>query len=405
MTVHAAKGLEWDLVAVPGLVDEVFPTEQVPVELGHRRAGPAVRVPRRRRRPAAARGYTTPGLRGVQRRVPLRLPRRGAAARLRRHDPGAPPADPLGVRLERDPEEACTVSPFLAEVSALGDAAVTSDEWADDPEPDAAQPAARRRRRRRPVAGAPRARRSGSGGGRSRRWSRPARRRAERRRPRARRRCGPTASGWRRDTEPAAGRDPPPAVARRRRRGPGAADDQPGRRDGRGSRRASPHRSRARCRRRPVAQARRGSRFHQWVEQLYGVSPLLEPDDLPGAEDADLDDAELAIAAGEVPAPTAGRSGSRSRSRRRSRWWSVAGCSAVGSTRSTPTDDGGYDVIDYKTGAVLTGKDFEAASHQLSIYRLAWADLPASTRQSSRAGFLYVRDRRAEAARAPARPR
>ena len=44
----------------------------------------------------------------------------------------------------------------------------------------------------------------------------------------------------------------------------------------------------------PVAQARRGSRFHRWVEQLYGATPLLEPDDLPGAEDDDLPDDELA---------------------------------------------------------------------------------------------------------------
>jgi DNA helicase-2/ATP-dependent DNA helicase PcrA len=50
-----------------------------------------------------------------------------------------------------------------------------------------------------------------------------------------------------------------------------------------------------------------------------------------------------------------------------------------------------YDVIDYKTGGVPTGKEFEAASLQLSIYRLAWADLAGVDPDAVNAGFLYVR--------------
>jgi DNA helicase-2/ATP-dependent DNA helicase PcrA len=50
-----------------------------------------------------------------------------------------------------------------------------------------------------------------------------------------------------------------------------------------------------------------------------------------------------------------------------------------------------YDVIDYKTGAMPTGADFEAASLQLSIYRLAWADLAGVDPDAVTAGFLYVR--------------
>jgi DNA helicase-2/ATP-dependent DNA helicase PcrA len=56
-----------------------------------------------------------------------------------------------------------------------------------------------------------------------------------------------------------------------------------------------------------------------------------------------------------------------------------------------PDGDGRYDVIDYKTGAVPTGREFEAASLQLSIYRLACADLAGVEPDAVDAGFLYVR--------------
>ena len=51
--------------------------------------------------------------------------------------------------------------------------------------------------------------------------------------------------------------------------------------------------------------------------------------------------------------------------------------------------DDGFDVIDYKTGAVPA--DFAAASLQLSVYRLAWADLRGVDPERVSAGFLYVR--------------
>ena len=139
---------------------------------------------------------------------------------------------------------------------------------------------------------------------------------------------------------------------------------------------------------RPQPQARRGSRFHAWVEQLYGASPLLEPDELPGAGDADVTDAELA----------------ELQQRFRDDGWAerrpvaveqpfelvVGGRLVRGRIDAVyARDGGGFDVIDYKTGAVP--KDFAAASLQLSVYRLAWADLQAVDPADVDAGFLYVR--------------
>jgi DNA helicase-2/ATP-dependent DNA helicase PcrA len=43
--------------------------------------------------------------------------------------------------------------------------------------------------------------------------------------------------------------------------------------------------------RRPSRAAGRGTRFHAWVEARFGQQPMLDPDDLPGAADDELDDA------------------------------------------------------------------------------------------------------------------
>ena len=42
--------------------------------------------------------------------------------------------------------------------------------------------------------------------------------------------------------------------------------------------------------RKPSPAARFGTRFHAWVESRFGEPLLLDPDDLPGRGDADIDD-------------------------------------------------------------------------------------------------------------------
>ena len=144
---------------------------------------------------------------------------------------------------------------------------------------------------------------------------------------------------------------------------------------------------------RPEPQARRGSRFHAWVEQLYGAVPLLEPDELPGAGDADVSDEELSALQkrflddgwGErqpvaVEQPFELVVGGRLIRGR---------IDAVHADEPDSHGAAGFDVIDYKTGSVPA--DFAAASLQLSVYRLAWADLAGVDPDVVRAGFLYVR--------------
>jgi DNA helicase-2/ATP-dependent DNA helicase PcrA len=139
----------------------------------------------------------------------------------------------------------------------------------------------------------------------------------------------------------------------------------------------------------PVRQARRGSRFHAWVESLYGTTSLLDADDLPGAGDEALDDAELAELQARFVAD--GWADRRPVAVEQPFELVVGGRLVRGRIDAVyPGERGGYDVIDYKTGSVP--RDFAAASLQLSVYRIAWAELTGVDPAEVAAGFLYVRD-------------
>jgi DNA helicase-2/ATP-dependent DNA helicase PcrA len=160
--------------------------------------------------------------------------------------------------------------------------------------------------------------------------------------------------------------------------------------------RADPQRL-ARRLRRPLPEppnpyARRGTAFHAWLEQRYGGDRLLDLDELPGAGDADAASDEgfdllrarfeasewanrIPVAV-EVPFTTV-----------------VAGLVLRGRMDAVFADPGGgFQVIDWKTGRQPSGSDAEAAAVQLAAYRLAWAQLAGVGVEQVRAGFHYVRD-------------
>ena len=93
----------------------------------------------------------------------------------------------------------------------------------------------------------------------------------------------------------------------------------------------------------PASQARRGTAFHQWLEQRYGQQLLIDDNALFGPVEGDGEAGGAAGTKATWPrsgpgsSTASGRTGGPGRSRCRSRPWSATGWSAAGSTRCSPT--------------------------------------------------------------------
>src|SRR3954469_15819965 len=140
----------------------------------------------------------------------------------------------------------------------------------------------------------------------------------------------------------------------------------------------------------PAPQARRGTAFHAWLEERFGSARLLDLDELPGSGDelaapdgalAQLQEAFLASAWAdrqpvevEVPFETPlGPLTLRGR---------------IDAVFATPGD--GFEVIDWKTGPPPRGADLAAAGVQLAAYRLGWSRLTGVPVERVSAGFHHV---------------
>ncbi|MET7760573.1 UvrD-helicase domain-containing protein [Streptomyces sp. NPDC005393] len=149
----------------------------------------------------------------------------------------------------------------------------------------------------------------------------------------------------------------------------------------------------------PRPAARRGTRFHAWVESRFETLPLpfLGPDELPGGEDDEAEIADerdlAALKEAFARTPYARRTphrveapfqltlaGRTIRGRIDAVYREPAEAGAEGER------GGGYEIVDWKTG-----RSQDADPLQLAVYRLAWAeqhDLPLS---AVTAAFVYVR--------------
>jgi DNA helicase-2/ATP-dependent DNA helicase PcrA len=140
----------------------------------------------------------------------------------------------------------------------------------------------------------------------------------------------------------------------------------------------------------PRPQTRRGTAFHAWLERRFRADSLVDVLDLPGAGDDDAaPDEELA----------------RLRRSFEASEWADRFPVAVEVDLETPvaglvlrgrvdavfrSDDGGYEVVDWKTGSPPTGERARAAAVQLAVYRLAWARLHDLDVGQVGAAFFYA---------------
>ncbi|MFE0475096.1 UvrD-helicase domain-containing protein [Streptomyces sp. NPDC058947] len=140
----------------------------------------------------------------------------------------------------------------------------------------------------------------------------------------------------------------------------------------------------------PQPAARRGTRFHAWVEARFEelTLPLLEPEELPGsdAEIADERDLEALKEAFE-----------RTEYARRTPYrveapfqLAIAGRVVRGRIDAVYKEGDGpdatYEIVDWKTSRSRTADPL-----QLAVYRLAWAEQQGVPLDKVTAAFLYVR--------------
>ncbi|MEQ6903767.1 UvrD-helicase domain-containing protein [Nocardioides sp. YIM 152588] len=145
--------------------------------------------------------------------------------------------------------------------------------------------------------------------------------------------------------------------------------------------------------RKPSPAARFGSRFHAWVETRFGQQSLLEVDRLSGRGDAEVSRDDEHDLEELVARFTAGPFGDRMPAAVEAPFALVLGgqvvrgrIDAVYAEPAVGGGDPGFLLVDWKTNAQATADPL-----QLAVYRVAWAELRGVPVDRVRAGFYYVR--------------
>ncbi|MEV0126222.1 ATP-dependent DNA helicase [Streptomyces sp. NPDC050703] len=143
----------------------------------------------------------------------------------------------------------------------------------------------------------------------------------------------------------------------------------------------------------PQPEARRGTRFHAWVESRFEELPLplLDPEELPGGEPGEAEIAD------ERDLEALKEAFERTEYARRTPYrvevpfqFVIADRVIRGRIDAVYKEGDGdgatYEIVDWKTSRTRSADPL-----QLAVYRLAWAEQQGVPPESVRAAFLYVR--------------
>jgi DNA helicase-2/ATP-dependent DNA helicase PcrA len=136
----------------------------------------------------------------------------------------------------------------------------------------------------------------------------------------------------------------------------------------------------------PQPAARRGTRFHAWVESRFEELPLITPDELPGIEGHEEIEDERDLAALKdafLRTPYAERTPYRVEAGFQ---LTLAGRVVRGRIDAVYRTGDTYEIVDWKTN-----RSHSADALQLAVYRLAWAEQHGLPLDRVTAAFLYVR--------------
>ncbi|ALC27659.1 ATP-dependent DNA helicase [Streptomyces sp. CFMR 7] len=139
----------------------------------------------------------------------------------------------------------------------------------------------------------------------------------------------------------------------------------------------------------PQPAARRGTRFHAWVESRYEELPLpmLGPDELPGGDESDAEIADERDLAELKEAFERTAYARRTPYRVETPFQiTLAGRVIRGRIDAVYRTGDTYEIVDWKTTHHRTADPL-----QLAVYRLAWAELHDLPLDAVTATFLYVR--------------
>ncbi len=135
--------------------------------------------------------------------------------------------------------------------------------------------------------------------------------------------------------------------------------------------------------------AKRGTEFHLWVERHFGAQTLFDEDFMDPTAPADVPLKELQekwlASQWAKRNPIGVEEGFET---------VIQGVVLRGRIDAVYRDGDMYDVVDWKTGRVKVGEDLESASIQLAMYRLAYSMSHGIPIEKIRAAFHYVADNR-----------